>query len=157
LADCIVLLNSGDELLLNDGTSNLLLNECEAVDTSTGGLLQKQRHRKPDILKGEAEIICIAQISSTVTLGVVGQIMAKLVMPLVSKISGLSECFTRGKICDNIDLVTEARIASNQKLKTMGDVVYSQYGIPVYKTNIIEKHDKKVKLLYSLRDKLNDL
>jgi hypothetical protein len=37
MADCFVLLNSGDFVLLNDGSSKVLLNTCEEVVVSTGG------------------------------------------------------------------------------------------------------------------------
>jgi len=38
MADCFILLNSGDKILLNDGVSALLMNSCdEVVVTPTGG------------------------------------------------------------------------------------------------------------------------
>lgn len=45
MADCFVLLNSGDFVLLNDGTSKILLNSCDAVadggGSPSGGRVKK--------------------------------------------------------------------------------------------------------------------
>jgi hypothetical protein len=158
---CIILLNDGtSELLLNDGTSNVLLNSCEQVvtpTTDTAGLLAIQRRRKPQILRGEVSITLEGKIASSTTLTLVGQIKSKVLLPLMAKLEGLTRIATGGRIADYTDIKAESKIAAKESLKAEGDVKVSYQDIPIYKTDLEEKHNKKKQVLRDLIEALRKI
>ena len=162
MANCVWAWNDNTAIQWNDATS-IQLNDQSCEDaaptpTPTGGLLAIQRKRRPAVQRGEVELICVAQISSTTRLGVIGRIKSKTKMLITSPISSMAEFFVRSKISEKAELKVSSKLSGKKVTKLHADIKITDPILgKIWETDLAKKHTKRQKLLKFIAENIDKI
>ena len=117
MVDFFVLLNSGDFVLLNDGTSKVILNSTADNGVIVQGIHATQLISDPKRKLKQYELTAGGQISRVSILTATGKIQRLSVNPVTAKLSRISENVATSKITRLYEMV--AKGTSYHKIKSV--------------------------------------